>query len=132
MQSMPAMMAGIFLSEFQTMFSRSMNSRILAIVVLTATASACTWVHMAPGASKVRVVDGTPTGCDKRGEVEVSVKDSIAFYERNHLKVREELETLARNEAPGLGADTVQVCTGVMKFGYECVKPMCDQLLAFM
>ena len=31
-----------------------------------------------------------------------------------------------------LGADTVQVCTGVMKFGYECVRPMCDQLLAFM
>jgi len=31
-----------------------------------------------------------------------------------------------------LGADTVQVCTGVMKFGYECVQPMCDQLLAFM
>lgn len=31
-----------------------------------------------------------------------------------------------------LGADTVQVCTGVMKFGYDSVKPMCDQLLAFM
>jgi dihydropyrimidine dehydrogenase (NADP+)/dihydropyrimidine dehydrogenase (NAD+) subunit PreA len=31
-----------------------------------------------------------------------------------------------------LGADTVQVCTGVMKFGYECVKPMCDELLDFM
>ena len=31
-----------------------------------------------------------------------------------------------------LGADTVQVCTGVMKFGYECVKPMQDELLAFM
>lgn len=31
-----------------------------------------------------------------------------------------------------LGADTVQVCTGVMKFGYEMVKPMCDELLAFM
>jgi dihydropyrimidine dehydrogenase (NADP+)/dihydropyrimidine dehydrogenase (NAD+) subunit PreA len=31
-----------------------------------------------------------------------------------------------------LGADTVQVCTGVMKFGYEFVKPMCDELLAFM
>lgn len=30
------------------------------------------------------------------------------------------------------GADTLQVCTGVMKFGYECVKPMCDDLLAFM
>lgn len=31
-----------------------------------------------------------------------------------------------------LGADTVQVCTGVMKFGYECVTPMQEQLLAFM
>lgn len=31
-----------------------------------------------------------------------------------------------------LGADTVQVCTGVMKFGYEHIRPMCDQLLSFM
>jgi dihydropyrimidine dehydrogenase (NADP+)/dihydropyrimidine dehydrogenase (NAD+) subunit PreA len=31
-----------------------------------------------------------------------------------------------------LGGDTVQVCTGVMKFGYEHVKLMCEQLLAFM
>src|SRR5439155_11869658 len=31
-----------------------------------------------------------------------------------------------------LGSDTVQVCTGVMKFGYECVKPMCEELLTFM
>jgi dihydropyrimidine dehydrogenase (NADP+)/dihydropyrimidine dehydrogenase (NAD+) subunit PreA len=31
-----------------------------------------------------------------------------------------------------LGGDTVQVCTGVMKFGYEHIKPMCEELLAFM
>jgi dihydropyrimidine dehydrogenase (NADP+)/dihydropyrimidine dehydrogenase (NAD+) subunit PreA len=31
-----------------------------------------------------------------------------------------------------LGADTVQVCTGVMKFGYPIVGGMKDQLLAFM
>jgi len=31
-----------------------------------------------------------------------------------------------------LGADTVQVCTGVMKFGYDIVKKMKDDLLAFM
>ena len=31
-----------------------------------------------------------------------------------------------------LGADTVQVCTGVMKFGYRIVNEMCEQLLAFM
>lgn len=31
-----------------------------------------------------------------------------------------------------LGSDTVQVCTGVMKSGYDIVRPMQDQLLAFM
>jgi dihydropyrimidine dehydrogenase (NADP+)/dihydropyrimidine dehydrogenase (NAD+) subunit PreA len=31
-----------------------------------------------------------------------------------------------------LGCDTVQVCTGVMKFGYPIVREMQEQLLAFM
>ena len=31
-----------------------------------------------------------------------------------------------------LGGDTVQVCTGVMKHGYDMVKPMKDELLSFM
>jgi dihydropyrimidine dehydrogenase (NADP+)/dihydropyrimidine dehydrogenase (NAD+) subunit PreA len=31
-----------------------------------------------------------------------------------------------------LGADTVQVCTGVMKYGYGIVKQMGEDLLAFM
>jgi dihydroorotate dehydrogenase subfamily 1 len=68
------------------------------------------------------------------------------------LRMVMELATMIRQEFPGrtlsglggiesgndaaqfilLGADTVQVCTGVMKAGYECVKPMCDELLAFM
>ncbi len=68
------------------------------------------------------------------------------------LRMVMEVATLIRAEFPGrtlsglggiesgndaaefilLGADTVQVCTGVMKFGYEHVKPMCEQLLAFM
>jgi dihydroorotate dehydrogenase subfamily 1 len=68
------------------------------------------------------------------------------------LRMVMEIATLIRTEFPGrslsglggvesgtdaaqfilLGSDTVQVCTGVMKAGYECVKPMCDELLAFM
>lgn len=81
-----------------------------AMLMAVLAAGGCTWVQMAPGGSSVRVIDGSgpPAGCEKRGEVEVSVKDSVAFYERNQLRVREELETLARNEAPGLQADTVQ------------------------
>ncbi|MCA9266209.1 MAG: hypothetical protein KDA60_20255, partial [Planctomycetales bacterium] len=31
-----------------------------------------------------------------------------------------------------LGANTVQVCTGVMKAGYGCIHEMCDTLLTFM
>jgi dihydropyrimidine dehydrogenase (NADP+)/dihydropyrimidine dehydrogenase (NAD+) subunit PreA len=68
------------------------------------------------------------------------------------LRMVMELATMIQKEFPGrslsglggvesgedaaqfilLGSDTVQVCTGVMKAGYECVKPMCEQLLAFM
>ena len=68
------------------------------------------------------------------------------------LRMVMEIATLIRREFPGkslsaiggvetgddaaqfilLGGDTVQVCTGVMKFGYDMVKPMCDELLAFM
>ena len=89
---------------------RIMSMALLATAVLApaVVGTGCTWVHMAPEARAVKVVDGPPAGCAKRGEIAVSVKDSIAFYERNELRVRDELETLARNEAPGLGADTVQ------------------------
>lgn len=79
---------------------------LLAVPALLAL-SACTWVHMAPGASAVKVSPTAPANCEKRGEVEVSVKHSIAFIDRNPIRVREELETLARNEAPGLQADTI-------------------------
>ena len=72
---------------------------------------ACTWVHMAPGASAVRIAPSAPSGCQKLGEVEVSVKHSIAFIDRTPLRVRDELETLARNEGPGLGADTMHALT---------------------
>lgn len=81
---------------------------LAAVALVVCALPGCTWVHMAPGASAVKVVSGPPAGCTKRGEVSVSVKDNVAFYSRNPLRVREELETLARNEAPGLQADTVQ------------------------
>jgi len=68
------------------------------------------------------------------------------------LRMVMEIATMIRGEFPGrtlsglggiesgedaaqfilLGADTTQVCTGVMKFGYDSVKRMSDELLAFM
>jgi hypothetical protein len=81
-----------------------------AAALLVVTLPACTWVKMEPGATAVTVarMGDDVSGCDKRGEVGVSVRDKIALYQRNDLKVRDELETMARNEARSLSADTVQ------------------------
>ena len=84
---------------------------VFAATALLAGMSGCTFVHMAPGASKVTVLAAAPTGCDKRGEVEVSVKDRLGPYERSASQVRDELETLARNEAPGVSADSISPLT---------------------
>lgn len=72
--------------------------------------SACTWVDLAPAARAIKVIPAgaAPAGCQQRSEIEVSITNKVGFYERNDLKVRDELETLARNEAPGVQADTLQ------------------------
>ena len=81
----------------------------LLVVLLSLPLAACTWVPLQPEARQVRVVPAgaAPAGCTRVGEIEVSVQHELAFYERNALKVRDELETLARNEAPGVGADAI-------------------------
>ena len=80
--------------------------RFMLIAALAMSLPACTFVHMAPGATKVKVLASAPS-CEKRGEAEVSVRHKVGFYERSDAQVRDELETLARNEAPGVGADTI-------------------------
>jgi len=84
--------------------------RLCLAVAFALALPACTFVKMAPGADQVRVVraDQDVSACEKRGEVAVSVKDRLGPYQRDEIRVIDELETLARNEAPGLGADTVQ------------------------
>jgi len=57
----------------------------------------------------VRVAyDGNVSGCRDAGAISVSVTDKVAFYHRPDLKVRDELETLARNQAAGIPADTIK------------------------
>ncbi|MFT4180121.1 MAG: DUF4156 domain-containing protein [Thermomonas sp.] len=86
-----------------------MRSMLLlgCVLSLSASLSACTFVHMAPGAKQVKVLPAAPVGCEQRGEASVSVRHQVGFYERSDIQVRDELETLARNEGPGLGADSI-------------------------
>lgn len=86
--------------------------RLLVLVLSTsALAVGCTWVKLDDAGSHVRVAYNGNLGiapCRDLGELSVSVKDRVAFYHRNELKVRDELETLARNEAVSLHADTIK------------------------
>jgi len=85
--------------------------RLLPFVVLVVTlaASACAWVKPDRDGTNVRVAyDGNVNGCTKMGEIGVGVRDTLLFgVERNQIKVTDELESLARNEAATLKADTI-------------------------
>lgn len=84
--------------------------RVLLLSAAILATSACTWVPIESSGKSVRVLPAGPVlpGCVNKGEIVVSVKNKVGFYERNPLRVQEELETLARNEGPSAGANAVQ------------------------
>ena len=85
---------------------RLLNSMVVALVVAGA---GCTWVEPDAAGKQVQVAYGKDLGaCAAKGEISVSVKHKVGMYRRNDLKVRDELESLARNEAASMGADTIQ------------------------
>ena len=100
--------------------------RLMLIAALAMSLSACTFVEMAPKATAVRVLATAPA-CEKRGEAEVSVRHKVGFYERSDAQVRDELETLARNEAPGVGADTISPLGGPVEGGQSWALWRCGQ-----
>ena len=101
--------------------------RIVFLSVLIASTAACTWVPIESSGKSVRVLPAGPVapGCIAKGEIVVTVKNKVGFYNRNPLRVQEELETLARNEAPSAGANAVQAAglpaDGSQRFAaYQC------------
>lgn len=103
--------------------------RLLPVLVVATAASlgACAWVKPDRDGSKIRVAyDGNVHGCTKMGEIGVGVRDTLVFgVERNPIKVTDELESLARNEAATLNADTIVAINeprnGEQRFGaYRC------------
>src|SRR6185369_5036202 len=88
--------------------TRKIAFAALGVATLTQFA-ACTWVKPTISAESVRVAyDGNVGGCRPAGDISVSVADKVAFYHRPELKVRDELETLARNQAAEIPADTIK------------------------
>ncbi|HEY6985154.1 MAG TPA: DUF4156 domain-containing protein [Rhodanobacteraceae bacterium] len=84
--------------------------RLLLTAAVASLAAACSWgIKLDSGGENVRVAwDGNVVGCRDTGQVSVSVLDHVGPVDRSGLKVSDELEIMARNQAAGLGADTVR------------------------
>jgi Domain of unknown function (DUF4156) len=90
-------------------YRRTTMQKLALMILIPALMSACTWVEPDAGGKAVQVVYGkTLTACTSKGEITVSVKHKVGIYRRNDMKVRDELESLARNEAAHINADTIQ------------------------
>lgn len=92
--------------------------------------TACSWgIKLDDGARNVRTAwNGDTAGCHELGKVSVSVMNRVGPVDRNDLKVRDELEVLARNEAAKMNADTVKPLgepqDGTQSWGaYTCGAP---------
>jgi len=78
------------------------------VLFMALSLNACTWVDLTPAGEKVRVSTAEQVqSCTKKGKTTVSIKAEVAGIDRNHEKVKAELETLARNSAVDLNGDTV-------------------------
>jgi hypothetical protein len=106
-----------------------MRKTTLIAATATLLLGGCTWgINLDDGGRQVRTAwNNDVSACRMLGKVTVSVADHLGPVDRNDIKVRDELEIMARNEAAGLGADTVkplaEPVAGSQPWGaYQCGK----------
>ena len=77
--------------------------------VLCVSVAGCTWVALNPEADGIRVAPDAASvaDCQQVGGVRARTKASVGFFSRSTEKVALELETLAKNDAVELGANTI-------------------------
>jgi hypothetical protein len=84
--------------------------KTLLLLVPILLLGACSWGITLDSAGKnVRTAwSGDVSSCRELGKVTVSVMNRVGPVDRNDIKVRDELEVLARNEAAKMHADTIK------------------------
>ncbi len=84
--------------------------KTLLLLVPVLVLGGCSWGITLDSAGKgVRTAwNGDVAGCRDLGKVTVSVMDHVGPVDRNDIKVRDELEVMARNEAAKMHADTIK------------------------
>lgn len=81
---------------------------VLAFVAVALTS--CSWgIKLDSRGKNVRTAwNDDVSGCREVGKVTVSVLDRIGPVDRKDIKIRDELEVMARNEAGKMDADTIR------------------------
>ena len=96
--------------------------RFTSVVIMCAIAAptlGCTWVPLTDEGGNVRILQvSAAADCQKISTVSSKTADRVVIFPRSDRKVREELESLARNEATELGGDAV-VPVGTEKEGRQ-------------
>ena len=85
-----------------------MMRRLLIVMALQISLlGGCTWIKLTEGGTTVRQAsEADIVNCQKVGIVSAHTRNRVVVN-RSDSKVREELLVLARNEAAGLGGDTI-------------------------
>jgi hypothetical protein len=95
--------------------------RITSVVIMWAMVATlgCTWVPLTDGGGNVRILQANETtDCQKISTVNAKTADRVGIFARTDRKMREELESLARNEAAEAGGNAVAP-TGTMTNGRQ-------------
>ncbi len=97
------------------------------LIAFTTGLPGCTWVALAPDADRVRIATSDALDeCTRVGTTKARTKVRIGIFVRPKEKVAKELTTLARNDAPELGGNTIIAegpvsADGMQRFAiYDC------------
>jgi hypothetical protein len=84
--------------------------KTLLLLVPAVLLGGCTWgINPEPGSNNVRTVwSGDVSGCRDLGKITVGVQDHVGPFDRNDIKIRDELQVQARNSAVEMHADTIK------------------------
>ncbi|SFN33085.1 DUF4156 domain-containing protein [Dokdonella immobilis] len=84
--------------------------KLLIPALLILPLAACSWgIKLDSAGKNVRVAwNDDVSGCRDMGKITVSVLDKVGPVDRSAIKINDELEVMARNEAAGLQADTIR------------------------
>lgn len=102
---------------------------LLISAVLTAVLTGCAVVELKPQGEKVRILAQQEVGrCKRLGHITTNTVATFGFLARPKEGVVEDVQRLARNNAAGMGGDTVVATSplidGEQSFDvYRCINP---------